>query len=52
MAQDVAAEGDMILVTGSLFVAAEGREHMRGIAPEIYPVFDAQATLAPPNLGI
>jgi len=52
MAQDVAAEGDMILVTGSLFVAAEGREHMRGIAPEIYPVFDAQTTLAPPNLGI
>ena len=29
--------GDLILVTGSLFVAAEAREALLGIAPEIYP---------------
>ena len=50
MARDMAAEGDLILVTGSLFVAAEAREYVKGITPEIYPVFDAQATLAPPNV--
>ena len=50
MARDMAADEDLILVTGSLFVAAEAREHMKGITPEIYPVFDAQATLAPPNV--
>ena len=49
MARDTATEGDLILITGSLFVAAEAREQMKGIAPEIYPVIDAQATLAPPN---
>jgi dihydrofolate synthase/folylpolyglutamate synthase len=49
MARDMAAEGDLILITGSLFVAAEAREHMKGITPEIYPVFDAQATITPPN---
>ena len=50
VARDMAAEGDLILVTGSLFVAAEAREHVKGITPEIYPVFDAQTTLAPPNV--
>ena len=28
---------DLILVTGSLFVAAEAIEEVRGIAPELYP---------------
>lgn len=28
---------DMVLVTGSLFVVAEAREHLLGIAPELYP---------------
>jgi dihydrofolate synthase/folylpolyglutamate synthase len=50
MARDMSVEGDLILVTGSLFVAAEAREQMKGITPEIYPVFDAQATLASPNV--
>jgi dihydrofolate synthase/folylpolyglutamate synthase len=49
-AQDIAMDGDLILITGSLFVAAETREQMKGIAPEIYPVIDAQATVAPPNV--
>ncbi|MDA0988561.1 MAG: bifunctional folylpolyglutamate synthase/dihydrofolate synthase [Chloroflexi bacterium] len=50
MAREMAAEGDLTLVTGSLFVAAEAREHMKGITPEIYPVFDVQAALTPPNI--
>ena len=50
MAQGMAVDGDLILVTGSLFVAAEAREQMKGIAPEIYPVIDAQATVTPPNV--
>ncbi len=50
MARDMAVDGDLILITGSLFVAAEAREQMKGIAPEIYPVIDAQATVAPPNV--
>ncbi|MFH1559957.1 MAG: folylpolyglutamate synthase/dihydrofolate synthase family protein [Chloroflexota bacterium] len=50
MARDMAVEGDLILITGSLFVAAEAREQMKGITPEMYPTFEAQATLAPPNV--
>jgi dihydrofolate synthase/folylpolyglutamate synthase len=50
MARDMATDGDLILVTGSLFVAAETRERIKGITPEIYPVFNAQATLTPNNL--
>jgi dihydrofolate synthase/folylpolyglutamate synthase len=50
MAREMTAEGDLTLVTGSLFVAAEAREHMKGITSEIYPVFGAQATLTPPNI--
>ena len=42
-----ASEGDVILVTGSLFVAAEAREHALGIEPELYPVFDSLAAPAP-----
>ena len=37
---------DVILVTGSLFVAAEAREHAKGIEPELYPVFDVLAAPA------
>ena len=46
-AVESAAEDDAVLVTGSLFVAAEAREHAMGIEPELYhPVFDALATPA------
>ena len=43
-AKQVAHEGDLVLVTGSLFVAAEARECMLGIEPEVYP------DLLPPDL--
>ncbi len=36
-ALEMAAEGDLVLGTGSLTVAAEVIEEMRGIAPELYP---------------
>ena len=42
----VAGENDLVLATGSLFVAAEVREAMLGIEPEIYPdllLLDRQA---------
>ena len=42
-----ASGDDVILVTGSLFVAAEAREHAMGIEPELYPVFDTLAAPAP-----
>ena len=35
-----AREGDLILATGSLFVAAEAREALLGIEPELYPELD------------
>src|SRR5690606_24542719 len=31
--------GDLVVVTGSLFAAAEAREAVYGIAPEVYPEF-------------
>ena len=37
MALDEARPDDLVLVTGSLFVAAEGREEVLGIQPEEYP---------------
>ena len=40
------SEDDVVLVTGSLFVAAEAREHAMGIEPELYPVFDVLAAPA------
>ena len=43
-AKQAAHEDDLILVTGSLFVAAEARECMLGIEPEVYP------DLLPPDL--
>ena len=36
-ALDLADDGDLILATGSLFVAAEVRERILGIEPELYP---------------
>ena len=36
-ALEVAEPGDLVLVTGSLFVAAQAREAILGIEPEIYP---------------
>ena len=39
-----AVDGELILVAGSLFVAAEAREVVLGIAPEVYP------DLLPPDL--
>ena len=36
-ALEEAGEGDMVLATGSLFVAAEAREFIKGIEPELYP---------------
>jgi dihydrofolate synthase/folylpolyglutamate synthase len=36
-ALEEAHEDHMVLVTGSLFVAAEAREAMKGIEPELYP---------------
>ncbi len=35
-ARQLARPGDVIIVTGSLFTAAEAREHLLGISPEIY----------------
>ena len=37
-ARQIARPGDVIVVTGSLFAAAEAREHLLGISPEIYVV--------------
>lgn len=50
ISRDMSADTDLILVTGSLFVAAEAREYIREITPEIYPVFDPQATLTHPSV--
>lgn len=44
LAREWAGPGDLILATGSLFVAAELREAVLGIAPELYP------DLLPPDL--
>ena len=43
-AKSEAGAGELILVTGSLFVVAEAREALLGIAPETYP------DLLPPDL--
>ncbi len=43
-ARQMAGPADLILVTGSLFVAAEARETALGIEPELYP------DLLPPDL--
>ena len=44
LAREEAGLKDLILATGSLFVAAEARETMLGITPELYP------DLLPPDL--
>ena len=46
---DAAGEGDLILTTGSLFAAAEVREVIKGIEPELYPVIEAQPTSTAPG---
>jgi hypothetical protein len=38
-ALEVATARDLILVTGSIFVAAEAREFLKGIVGEVYPEF-------------
>jgi dihydrofolate synthase/folylpolyglutamate synthase len=43
-ALELAQPGDLVLATGSLFVAAEVREALLGIEPELYP------DLVPPDL--
>lgn len=42
-------EGDLVLVTGSLFVAAEARETVLGIEPELYP--ELQTATGSPRPG-
>ena len=42
-------EGDLVLVTGSLFVAAEARETVLGIEPELYP--ELQTATGSPRAG-
>ena len=49
-ARAIAGDNDLILVTGSLFVAAEAREAIVGIAPEKYPDL-VPADLRSPTLG-
>ena len=44
MAKSVAEKDDIILATGSLFVAAEVREVILGLEPEVYPQFDMAPT--------
>ena len=44
-ALEAAGEDDLVLATGSLFVAAEVREAVLGIEPELYP------DLSPPGAG-
>ena len=36
-AMELAGDDDLVLATGSLFVAAEARESIKGIEPELYP---------------
>lgn len=48
-ALELAGDDDLILATGSLFVAAEVREAMLGIEPEIYP--DLLPASPPKRLG-
>ena len=43
----LAGPGDLVLATGSLFVAAETREAVLGIPSEVYPEFQATAGLGP-----
>ena len=50
MAQDMAVGDDLILATGSLFVAAEVKELLNGIAPETYPILEARITLTPSGM--
>ena len=42
LAMEQAGEGDLVLATGSLFVAAEARESIKGIEPELYPQLQSE----------
>ena len=42
-ALEEATKDTLVLVTGSLFVAAEAREALKGIEPELYPEFQRDA---------
>ena len=46
-ALEMAGDGDLVLGTGSLTVAAEVIEHVRGISPELYPTIKL-----PPSRGV
>ena len=43
-ALNAAGDGDLVLVTGSLFAVAEALQHSLGITGEHYPEFDPQAS--------
>ena len=42
-ALELAGEGDLVLGTGSLTVAAEVIEELEGVEPELYPYLDRTA---------
>ena len=46
-ARRLACRGDVIVVTGSLFAAAEAREHLLGISPEVYEVGEPSLQRSP-----
>ena len=46
LAMEDAAPDTLILATGSLFVAAEAREALKGIEPELYPDLDRRRNAA------
>jgi dihydrofolate synthase/folylpolyglutamate synthase len=50
-ALELAAEGDLVLATGSLSVAAEVIEEQRGIEPELYPYMKGPAVPGPSTAG-
>lgn len=49
-AQEVAEAEDLVLGTGSLFLTAEVREAVKGIAPELYPEFQRPVSLPFPSI--
>ncbi|MBI4219198.1 MAG: hypothetical protein HY682_03565, partial [Chloroflexi bacterium] len=51
-ARAMAAGADIILATGSLFVAAEVIEHLKGVKPELYPTLrgDMMPTITIPGV--
>jgi dihydrofolate synthase/folylpolyglutamate synthase len=51
-ALEMADEEDLVLVTGSLFVAAEAREFLKGISGEVYPELQPGMTPPGPRAGV